>query len=92
MVAKVASRDFGMVKVRTDEVEEGILISVLFSTVQGRDGCADIQTAQSCAVEVMAILETVGRHPTRVNGLIPLKKCGIGKGAFSRTAGSLGYI
>lgn len=33
--------------------------------MDGTDGGAYIQTAQGCAVKIMAIVETVGRHPTR---------------------------
>lgn len=53
-----------MVKVRmgTEEVAEGILVSRMTLSMERADGGADIKTAQGRPKEVMAVVETVGRH------------------------------
>lgn len=51
--------------VRTEEVAEGILVSRMTLSMKNTDSGAYIQTAQGRAVKIMAVVETVGRHPTR---------------------------
>lgn len=62
--------------VRTAVVEEGILVSLVKLCVQRRDGSVDIQTAQSCAVEIVTVLQIVGWHPTRRKGSAVLRREG----------------
>lgn len=66
--ARVSPRDLGWTKRRT-------WVGIAFvnqhqldrkSCEQGRHAGADVETAQSGAVEVVAIVEAVGRHPTEV--------------------------
>lgn len=64
---RVSPRDLGEVKTRTCVA---ILVSHgqgqrWMSSVDRRNVSADIQAAKSSAVEVMAVLETVGWHSTR---------------------------
>jgi hypothetical protein len=61
-VERVSPRDLGEVKMRT---WVGILVSQSrASSVERRDVGADVQAAQSGAVEVVAVLKTVRRHST----------------------------